>query len=85
MCVCMRVCVYACALVRVCVCVDGWECREYHLNSKCHVKQPHFVCYIHNMLQCVAVCCSVLQCVAVCCSVLQCAAVCCSVLHCATV
>ena len=33
----------------------------------------------HNMLQCVAVCCSMSQCVAVCCSVLQCVAVCCSV------
>jgi len=32
-----------------------------------------------QMLQCVAVCCSVLQCVAMCCSVLQCVAVCCSV------
>ena len=32
----------------------------------------------HNVLQCVAVCCSELQCVAVCCSVLQCVAVCCS-------
>jgi len=31
----------------------------------------------YNVLQCVAVCCSVLQCVAVCCSVLQCVAVCC--------
>ena len=36
-----------------------------------------------DVLQCVAVCCSVLQCVAVCCSVLQCVAVCCSVLQCA--
>ena len=35
-----------------------------------------------QVLQCVAVCCSVLQCVAVCCSVLQCVAVCCSVLQC---
>jgi len=34
-----------------------------------------------DLLQCVAVCCSVLQCVAVCCSVLQCVAVCCGVLH----
>ena len=38
-----------------------------------------------DMLQCVAVCCSVLQCVAVCCSVLQCVAVCCSVLQCVAV
>ena len=43
---------------------------------------------LHNdVVQCVAVCCSVLQCVAVCCimmwcSVLQCVAVCCSVLQC---
>jgi len=29
-----------------------------------------------DVLQCVAVCCSVLQCVAVCCSVLQCVALC---------
>jgi len=36
---------------------------------------------IHNVLQCVAMCCSVLQCVAVCCSVLRCVAVCYSVLH----
>ena len=37
----------------------------------------------YNVLQCVAVWCSVLQyvCVAVCCSVLQCVAVCCSVLQ----
>jgi len=49
-----------------------------------------------NVLQCVAMCCSVLQCVAVCCSVLgvmiiymimccsvlQCVAVCCNVLQC---
>jgi len=35
---------------------------------------------VHDVLQRVAVCCSVLQCVAVCCSVLQCVAVCCSVL-----
>ena len=35
-----------------------------------------------DVLQCVAVCCSVLQCVAVCCRVLQCVAVCCSVLQC---
>jgi len=34
--------------------------------------------YVANMLECVAVYCSVLQCVAVCCSVLQCVAVCCS-------
>ena len=32
--------------------------------------------YMHGVLQCVAVCCSVLQCVAVFCSVLQCVAVC---------
>jgi len=35
-----------------------------------------------NVLQCVAVCCSVLQCVAVYCSVLQCVSVCCSALQC---
>ena len=35
-----------------------------------------------QLLQCVAVCCSVLQCVALCCSVLQRVAVCCSVLQC---
>jgi len=37
-----------------------------------------------QVLQCVAVCCSVLQCVAVCCSelLLQCVAVHCSVLQC---
>ena len=35
-----------------------------------------------QLLQYVAVCCSVLQCAAVCCSVLECAAVCCSVLMC---
>ena len=38
-----------------------------------------------DVLQCVAVCCSVLQSVAVCCSVLQCVAVCCSVLQCVAV
>jgi len=54
-----------------------------------------------DVLQCVAVCCSVLQCVAVCCSVMQCVAVvretqclraaaahrvfCCNVLQCAAV
>ena len=51
-----------------------------------------------NVLQCVAVCCSVLQCVAetyehagemrdtvVCCNVSQCVAVCCSVLQCVAV
>jgi len=37
--------------------------------------------YIKEVLQCVAVCCSVLQCVAVCCSVLQCVAVCCRMLQ----
>ena len=36
-----------------------------------------------NVLQCVAVFCSVLYCAAVCCNVLQCVAVCCSVLQCA--
>ena len=50
---------------------------------------------IHNVLQCVAVCCSVLQCVAVCCTEQQmlpspkialiCVAACCSVLQCVTV
>jgi len=35
-----------------------------------------------NVIQKVAVCCSMLQCAAVCCSVLQCDAVCCSVLQC---
>jgi len=34
-----------------------------------------------EVLQSVAVCCSVLQCVAMWCSVMQCVAVCCSVLH----
>ena len=38
-----------------------------------------------NVLQCVAVCCSVLPCVAVCCIVLPCIAVCCSVLQCVAV
>ena len=38
-----------------------------------------------DVLQCVAVCCSVLQCVAVCCSVLQCVAVCSSVQQCVAV
>ena len=42
---------------------------EIECNSNCN----------RQLLQCVAVCCSVLQCVAVCCSVLQCVAVCCSV------
>jgi len=41
---------------------------------------------MHNVLQCVAVCCSVLRrvfkCVAVCCSVLQCVAVCCGAYTC---
>jgi len=36
-------------------------------------------CQHPDVLQCVAVCCSVLQCTVVCCSVLQCFAVCCSV------
>jgi len=36
-----------------------------------YVKRPYKETYIHRVLQCVAVCCSVLQCVAVCCSVLQ--------------
>ena len=40
------------------------------------------VLFKRDVLQCVAVCCSVLQCVAVCCSVLQCVAACCSVLQC---
>jgi len=35
-----------------------------------YVKRPYKETYIHRVLQCVAVCCSVLQCVAVCCSVL---------------
>ena len=38
-----------------------------------------------SVLQCVAVCYRVLPCVAVCCSVLQCVAVCCSVLQCVAV
>ena len=40
-----------------------------------------------DMLQCVAVCCSVLQCfpLSLCCSVLQCVALCCSVLQCVAV
>jgi len=38
-----------------------------------------------EVLQCVAVCCSVSPCVAVCCSVLRCVAVCCSVLQCVAV
>ena len=40
---------------------------------------------LHQVLQCVAVCCGELQCVAVCCSVLQCVAVYCSVLQCVAV
>ena len=35
-------------------------------------RQAHLSKHIEELLQCVAVCCSVLQCVAVCCSVLQC-------------
>ena len=38
-----------------------------------------------QVVQCVAVCCSVLQCVAVCCSVLQCVAVRCSAMQCVAV
>jgi len=38
--------------------------------------------HVVDLLQYVAVCCSVVRCVAVCCSVLQCVAVCCSVLQC---
>ena len=49
--------------------IHTWECYSY---AKSQVPL--------NMLQSVAVCCSVLQCVAVCCSVLQRVAVCCSVL-----
>ena len=48
-----------------------------------HVSQE-VICPTGNqveMLQCVAVCCSVLQCVAVCYSVFQCVAVCCGVLR----
>ena len=37
---------------------------------------------MREVVEYLAVCCSVLQCVAVCCSVLQCVAVCCSVLQC---
>jgi len=40
---------------------------------------------LSDVLQCVAVCCSVSQCLAVCCSVLQCLAVCRSVLQCVAV
>jgi len=49
-------------LIHVC---DIW------LVCMCHMTHSYMW---HDVLQCVAVCCSVLQCVAVCCSVLQCVA-----------
>ena len=57
------------------------EGQMSHLISKVTL----FVAVCCNLLQCVAVRCSVLQCVAVCCSALQCVAVRCSVLQCVAV
>jgi len=75
--VCMCVCVYVC----MCVCV--YVCMTHTPNIWCiyntpvtHIPQNLVVQTALDVLQCVAVCCSVLQwhtymCVAVCCSVLQ--------------
>jgi len=51
-------------------------CDTSDTNRRCNVLQ---CVAVYCSVQCVAVCCSVLQCVAVCCSVLQCVAVFCSV------
>jgi len=56
------------------------RCQQLHMTLEC-MTWGNWASTL-DLLQCVAVCCSVLQCVAVCCSVLQCVAVCCSVLHC---
>jgi len=64
-------------LQRVAVCCRG-PCVA-GLTSDAVCCRPHVASV--EVLQCVAVCCSVLQCVAVCCSVLQCVAVCCRVLQ----
>ena len=67
------------------ICVYAWDThlegtRNLVPAGQC-VLDPHQTTDIlhsfHELLQCVAVCCSVLQCVVVCCSVLQCVAVCC--------
>ena len=61
------------------------QSRAHSVVISCQYIQPHT---FENLLQCVAVCCSVLQCVAVCryvmtrYGVLQCVAVRCSVLQC---
>ena len=74
--------------------------RQYRQNAQTLVQRAQMRLkrmYDNDVVQCVAVCCSVLQCVAVCCNarkcasrecmtmmwytVLQCVAVCCSVLQ----
>jgi len=62
----------ACALDAmrgVCPRRDATHCNTLRHTHR-HLDTQHI-----NLLQCVAVCCSVLQCVAVCCNVLQCVAV----------
>ena len=71
-----------------CICVRK-ECDNRHI-CKDSSSRKRLRCalfrernqQILNLLQCVAVCCSVLQCDSVCCNVLQWVAVCCSVLQC---
>jgi len=92
---------HRCRYVKRDICLSKVFFEKWHVSvksDKCFWKvtyifeQWHFCenrpakeTYIHRLLCCVAVCCSVLQCVAVCCSVLQCVAVCCSVLQCVAV
>jgi len=56
------------------------QCDAIGMAAATNATGDHLYIYT-NLLQCVAVCCSVLQCVAVCCSVLQCVAACCKVLQ----
>ena len=55
------------------------------LNSLLATQLMQCIAVCCSVLQCVSVCCNVLQCVAECCSVLQSVAVCCSVLQCVAV
>jgi len=79
-----------CTLLLCCICLRFVVC-SWRSISICGTWLINML-DMRDVLQCVAVCCSVLQshcrchgsrqCVAVCCSVLQCVAVCCSVLQC---
>ena len=59
------------------------QCNILYTHSPNPRPKPRL--FVSDLLQCVAVCCSVLQCATMCCSVLQCVAVCDNVLQCIAV